>query len=91
MIKTQFEEAKGIWLNELPSVLWPYQMMAHTPTGEAPFYLAFGNKAIIPTKVRLTSYRVTYHNEGRYEEGMCLQLDLLNEVRVTAEQHITRY
>ena len=33
--------------------------MAQTPTSETPFRLAFGNEAIIPAKVGLTSYKVT--------------------------------
>ena len=91
MINTRLKGAKGIWPDELPSVLWAYRTMAHTPTGETPFCLAFGNEAIIPTKVGLTSYRVAHHNEGRNEERMCLQLDLVDEVRATAKQRITRY
>ena len=37
IIKTWLEGAKGIWLDELPSVLWAYQMLARTPMGEMPF------------------------------------------------------
>ena len=37
IIKTWLEGAKGIWLDELPSVLWAYQMLARTPMGETPF------------------------------------------------------
>ena len=37
IIKTRLEGAKGIWLDELPSVLWAYRMTARTPTGETPF------------------------------------------------------
>ena len=37
IIKTWLEGAKGIWPDELPSVLWAYRMTARTPTGETPF------------------------------------------------------
>ena len=37
IIKTRLEGAKGIWLDELPSVLWAYKTTARTPTGETPF------------------------------------------------------
>ena len=37
IIKTPLEGAKGIWLDELPSVLWAYRTIARTPTGETPF------------------------------------------------------
>ena len=81
MIKTRLEGAKGIWPDELPSVLWAYRMMTFTPTGETPFFLVYGHEAIIPVEVGLTSYRVAHHNE----EGMRLQLNLLDEVIATVE------
>ena len=37
IIKTRLERAKGIWPDELPSVLWAYRTTARTPTGETPF------------------------------------------------------
>ena len=91
IIKTQLEGVKGVWLEELPSVLWAYRTMARTPTGETPFRLACGSKAVIPIEVRLTSYRVGNHNKSRNDEVMRLQLDLVDEVRATAEQRLARY
>ena len=61
------------------------------PTGETPFRLSFRGEAVILVEVGLTSYRVSHHDKRRSEEGMCLQLDLLDEVRATAEQRITHY
>ena len=37
IIKTRLEVAKGIWPDELLSVLWAYQTTARTPTGETSF------------------------------------------------------
>ena len=34
IIKTRLEGAKGIWPDELPSVLWAYRTTIRTPTGE---------------------------------------------------------
>ena len=85
IIKTWLEGEKGIWPEELPSVLWAYMTTTRTPTGETSFRLAYGSEAVIPAKVGLTSYRVGNHNESRNDEDMCLQLDLVNEVRATAE------
>ena len=91
IIKTRLEGAKGIWPEELPSVLWAYRTTIRTPVGETPFRLAYGSEAAIPAEVGLTSYRVDNHNEGRNDEAMHLQLDLLDEVRKTAEQKLARY
>ena len=59
--------------------------MARMPTKETPFRLTYGSEAVIPTEVGLTSYRVDNHDERKNDEAMCLQLDLVDEVRATAE------
>ena len=51
IIKTQLKGAKGIWPDELPSVLWEYRTTAKTPIRETPFQLAYGANAVIPAKV----------------------------------------
>ena len=58
IIKTRLEGAKGIWPDELPSVLWAYKTIVRTLIGETPFKLTYGNDVVIPTEVGLTSYRV---------------------------------
>ena len=55
IIKTQLEGAKGIWSDELSSVLWAYWTTTKTPMGETPFRLAYGSEAVILAEVRLTS------------------------------------
>ena len=91
IIKTQLEGAKGIWLEELPSVLWAYRTIARTPIGETLFRLAYGSEAVIPAKVGLTSNKVNNHDERKNDEAMHLQLDLVDEVRATTEQRLARY
>ena len=66
-------------------------MMAHTPIGKTTFCFAFFSEVVILTEVGLTSYKVAYHDKRRNEEQMLFQLDLLDEVRVMAEQQITHY
>ena len=91
IIKTRLEEAKGIWPNELPIVLWVYKTTTRTPTGETPFRLAYGSEAVIPTEVGLTSFWVESYDKNKNEEAMQLQLDLVDEVRMTAEQMMAQY
>ena len=76
IIKTRLKEAKGIWLKELPSVLWAYKTTTRTPIGETSFQLAYGSETVILAKIGLTSYKVENHDESRNDEAMCLQLDL---------------
>ena len=91
IIKTWLEGAKGIWPEELPSVLWAYRTTIRTHTGETPFHLAYGSEAVIPAEVGLTSYWVDNYDGSKNNEALHLQLDLMDEVRATAEQRLARY
>ncbi|XP_075665215.1 uncharacterized protein LOC142634849 [Castanea sativa] len=90
IIKTWLEGAKGIWLEELPSVLWAYRMTARTSTRETPFRLAYENETVIPTEVGLTSYRVGNYDNSKNDEAIRLQLDLVDEVKAMIEQRLAR-
>ena len=91
IIKTRLEGAKGIWPEELPSILWAYRTTARTPTGETPFRLMYGGEAVIPAEVGLTSYKVHNHDKNKNDGAMRLQLDLVDEIRAAAEQRLARY
>ena len=91
IIKTRLERAKGIWPKELPSILWAYRTTARTPTRETLFRLTYESEVVIPAEVGITSYRVHNHDENRNDEAMRLQLDLMDELRTTAEQMLARY
>ena len=62
-----------------------------TLIGETPFRLAYKSEAVIPAEVGLTSYKVGNHDESKNDEAMCLQLDLVDKVRATAEQRLAQY
>ena len=91
IIKTRLKGAKGIWSDELASVLWAYRTTTRTLTGETPFRLAYRSEAIIPVEIGLTSFKMVNHNASRNDEAMRLQLDLVDEVKTTAEQRLAQY
>ena len=88
IIKTRLKGVKGIWPEELPSILWAYKTTARTSTRETPSRLTYGSKAIIPAEVGLISYSVDNHDESKNDEAMHLQLNLVDEVRATTEQRL---
>ena len=91
IIKTQLEGAKGVWPNELPGVLWAYRTTVRTPTGETHFKLAYGSEAVIPAEVHMANHKVMKYQDKENEENFCLNLDLIDEVRMDAKQRISRY
>ena len=91
IIKTRLEGAKGVWPDELPGVLWAYRTTIRTPTRETPFKLAYGSEAVIPIEVHMANYMAMQYQNEDNEEQLRLNLDLIDEVRMDAEQQTTRY
>ena len=91
IIKIQLEGAKGVWLDELPGVLWAYRTTVRTPTEETPFKLAYGSEAVIPQEVRMANHRVMMYQEKDNTKQLRLNLDLIDEVRMDAERRTTKY
>ena len=91
VIKTRLEGVKGVWPDELPGVLWAYRTTVRTLTGETPFKLAYGSEAVIPAEVHMANHRVTMYQDKDNEEQLCLNLDLIDEVRTGVKERTARY
>ncbi|GKV45238.1 hypothetical protein SLEP1_g52347 [Rubroshorea leprosula] len=78
-IKPRLELHKARWADELNNVLWAYRT-----TSETPYHLAFGTEAVISIEIGVPSFRVTHFDEGRNEQLLRENLDLLDEVREEA-------
>ena len=62
-----------------------------TPTGETPFKLAYGSEAVIPVEVHMANHRIVKYRDEDNEKQLHLNLDLIDEIRMNAEQRTTRY
>ena len=61
-INTRLNKAKGLWAEELQTLLWAYRTTPRATTGETPFLLTYGFEAMVPTEVEIPSYRVANYN-----------------------------
>ena len=52
------------------------------------FRLAYGSEAVIPIEVGLTSYKLENQNKSRNDKAICLQFDLVDEVKAIAEHSL---
>jgi len=86
IIKTQLEGAKRVWPNELPGVLWAYKTIVRTPTRETPFKLAYRSETVIPAEVHMANHRIMKYQHMENEKQLHLNLDLIDDVRMDAEQ-----
>src|SRR5579862_3942722 len=53
LLKKKLQQKKGLWVEELPNVLWAYRTTRRTATGETPYSLVFGTEAVSPIEHRL--------------------------------------
>ena len=90
-IKTRLEVAKGLWAEELPSLLWAYRTTPRAPIGETPFSLTYGYEAVVPTEISLPTHRVTNFVARENEEALRSELDLIDEKREQAYLRMAAY
>ena len=65
-------------------------MTVKTSIGETPFMLAYESDAVILAEVGLTSHRVAHYKEEENEKQLRLNLDLIDKVRMDAEQSMLK-
>lgn len=90
-MEKRLQDAKGKWAEKLPQVLWSYQTTPRTTTGETPFKLCYGTKAVILVEIGSPSFRMVNFNELTNEEGLRTNLDLLDECRDQAVIRMANY
>ncbi|KAK3012405.1 hypothetical protein RJ639_012054 [Escallonia herrerae] len=90
-LKKKLDGAKGLWVEELPKILWAYHTTTRTATGETPFSLAFGTEAIIPLEIGLPSARLVTYNPDTNDAGLRGNLDLLDETRDQVAMRLAAY
>jgi hypothetical protein len=56
----------------------------NSATGFSPFFLVYGSEAILPTDVTFGAPRIQFYDEGEAEQTRRIDLDSLEEQRLTA-------
>ena len=72
-------------------MLWVYKTTVRTPIGETPFKLAYGSETVIPIKVHMANHRVMMYQDKDNDKKPHSNLDLIDEVRIDAEERTARY
>ena len=66
-------------------------MTPRSPTGETPFSLSYGTKAVIPVEATLQSFRIDHSTESTNSDQRRADLDLLEETRAHAGLKMAMY
>ncbi|GJU99924.1 reverse transcriptase domain-containing protein [Tanacetum coccineum] len=83
-IKAQIGKDNKDWVEELPHVLWAHRTMIKSSNRNTPFSLTYGTKEVIPVEIRMPSLRCSMIDKSKNDEGLLLNLELLEEKRELA-------
>ncbi|GJZ91538.1 reverse transcriptase domain-containing protein [Tanacetum coccineum] len=83
-IKARLREDNRNWVEEVPHVLWAHHTMIKTSNGDTLFSLTYGTEAVIPVEIGMPSLRCAKVNQAENDEGLLLNLDILEERREKA-------
>ena len=83
-LKKMLDDAKGIWVEELPHVLWTYRTTPRRSTGETPFSMSYGAEAVIPIETDFPTLRTQSFNLNDNDKLLERSLDLIEERRESA-------
>lgn len=61
-MKEKLEESKGNWPEELPKVMWSYNIDLRSTTGETPFSLTCWCEATVPIEIDSDSFRRDHYD-----------------------------
>nr|GEV27058.1 reverse transcriptase domain-containing protein [Tanacetum cinerariifolium] len=68
-IKARLGEGNKNWVEELPHVLWAYRTMIKSSHGDTPFSLTYRTEAVIPTEIRMSTYRTAAIDVVNNDQG----------------------
>ena len=71
-------------MEKLPHVLWTYWTIPRRSTGETPFSLTYGAKAIIPLETRFPTIRTSSFTPSSNDGLLEKSLDLIGKLRENA-------
>jgi hypothetical protein len=81
----------GKWIDEISSVVWGLRTQPSKATGQSPFFLVCGSKAILSADVMWKSPRLELFEEGEADAARHLELDSTEEIRCNVLFQSARY
>ena len=90
-LKKKLDDAKGRWVEELSHVLGTHWTTPQRSTGETPFAMTYGAKAVIPLEANFPTLKTSSFTLSSNDELLGKNLDLIEERREKAVIQLTYY
>ena len=78
-------------MKELPHVLWTYQTTPRRSTGETPFSMTYGAKAVIPLEIGFLTLRTSSFNSNSNNKLLEKSLNFIEKTRESAMIQLAYY
>ncbi|XP_072064519.1 uncharacterized protein [Arachis hypogaea] len=83
-LRKKLDDAKGLWAELIPEIIWGYNTTVQSTTKETPFWLVYGSDTMIPLEISQSSVRTSVDN---HEEARQTELDTIKEIGTDATLH----
>ena len=90
-LKKMLDDAKERWVKELLHVLWTYRTTPRRSTGETPFSMSYGAKAVIPIETDFPTLRTQSFNPNDNDKLLERSLNLIEERRESTMVQLAYY
>ena len=91
VLQKDLEGARGKWPQLLPKALWAVRTTIRGPTGETPFALTYGSKALAPVEMGLPTLRVATYDQAQNQHNRRADLNYIEEKRLVAQLRAKSY
>ncbi|XP_074378001.1 uncharacterized protein LOC141719521 [Apium graveolens] len=90
-IEKRLQESKSKCPEEFPNIQWAYRTSPRTSIEETHYKFAYGTEAMLPIKAGSPSHREINFDEIDNEEGLMINIKLIDEVRDQAIARMEKY
>ncbi|KAL6214918.1 hypothetical protein ACLB2K_014350 [Fragaria x ananassa] len=87
LLKKKLDDAKGLWAQKLLGVLWEIRTTTIEATGETLLCMAFGTEVVLSIETYIPLSRVENFDATTNEQGLQLNIDLIEERQERADLH----
>ena len=87
ILEKMLEDNPRDWHRILSETLWAYRTSKRSATGVSPFFLTYGQDAVLPMEVVVPSLRVSKQNDltpQEYNQAMIMELEDADENKIQA-------
>lgn len=68
--KKRLESSETKWVDELPAIIWAFQMTPYSVTKKTPFSLAYGSKVVVLMEIGEPTLRISAYEGASNQQNL---------------------